>query len=166
MKKPFMTGQAGFTMVTAIFILLVMASLGAFVVNISTTQQMASAQDVQGARAYQAARAGIEWGLYRVLDPDNTTAATMLPPDCPAASTVMSIQGFSVKVTCTRYPTAAPPNDYYKENGNVRSIRVYELQSTATTGTIGSPGYIERQLQATVSKCRATDGVAPDYACP
>jgi len=166
MKKT-ATRQAGFTMISAIFILVVLASLGAFVVNISTTQQLSSAQDLQGAKAYQAARAGIEWGLYQVLDPKNTTAATKLPPDCPAASTTLTIQGFTVTVTCTRYPLAAAPNDYYKESGSVRSTRVYELKSTAkTSATLASPGYIERQLQATVSKCRASDGVLPDYGCP
>ena len=37
---------------------MVLAALAAFVMIVSTTQQVGSALDVQGARAYQAARAG------------------------------------------------------------------------------------------------------------
>ena len=56
----------GFAIVSAIFILVVLAALGAFMVSVSTSQQIGSALDVQGVRAYQAARAGIEWSLYKV----------------------------------------------------------------------------------------------------
>lgn len=170
MKPRRMKKQMGFTMVSAIFILVVLAALGAFIVNVSTTQQITTAQDTQGARAYQAARAGIEWGLYQVLDPANATVvapgAATWPnlPECPAA-TILPVEGFNVQVACTRYPTTATPNDVYRENGSVRAIRVYELTATASTGTPGTAGYIERQLQARVSKCRTSDGAAPDYAC-
>lgn len=64
--KQFNHRQRGFTIVSAIFILVVLAALGAFIVNVSTNQQIGSALDVQGVRAYQAARAGIEWGIYKV----------------------------------------------------------------------------------------------------
>ena len=59
--------QRGFSLISAIFLLVVIAALGTFAVTISTTQHMGAAQDVMGARAYQAARAGIEWGAYRLL---------------------------------------------------------------------------------------------------
>jgi MSHA biogenesis protein MshP len=56
----------GFAIVSAIFILVVLAALGAFIVSVSTNQHVGSALDIQGVRAYQAARAGIEWGIYQV----------------------------------------------------------------------------------------------------
>jgi len=100
----------GFAIVSAIFILVVLAALGAFVLNVSTSQQIGSALDVQGVRAYQAARAGLEWGLYRVqstaaynfgytsTDP-NTRACPASPSSfVPAAPT---LAGFTVTVTCT-----------------------------------------------------------------
>jgi MSHA biogenesis protein MshP len=59
--------QCGFLLVTAIFLLVVLASLGAFILTISGTQQTSSALDVQGARAYQAARAGIDWASYQLI---------------------------------------------------------------------------------------------------
>jgi MSHA biogenesis protein MshP len=170
MKQCIRYAQKGFTMVTAIFILVVLAALGAFVVNMSTSQQITSAQDIQGARGYQAARAGIEWGIYQVLDPTNATVVAMVAPygtgaqpwpnmpACPASPTSLAIEGFTVSVTCTR-------SAIYNENGSVRSVAVYSLGATASSGTAGSQGYVERQLQATVSKCRTTDGAAPSYGC-
>ena len=47
--------QSGFALVTAIFILVVLAGLGAAMVSISTTQHTTVAMDIQSARAQQAA---------------------------------------------------------------------------------------------------------------
>lgn len=155
----------GFVLPSAIFLLVILAGLAAFLVNISMTQSATSAQDVQGARAYHAARAGIEWGLYQVLDPGNATvvapanAAWPSMPGCPAGALV--IEGFNVTVNCN----PAVPQDYF-EAGNSRSLRVYRLVSTARLGAVGAANYVEREIQVTVSKCRARDGALPDYACP
>jgi MSHA biogenesis protein MshP len=171
MKRTLPRFAPGFTIVSALFILVILASLGAFVLRTSQTQHLSAAQDLQGARAYQAARAGIEWGLYQVQDPTNATvvapAAAAWPnlPACPATTT-LALEGFSVQVTCTRYPTTAAPNDIYRESGNVRSSRIYELTATASMGTPGTPGYAERQLMARTAKCRSSDGLSPTYACP
>lgn len=153
----------GFSLVSAIFLLLVLSSLGAMIVSVSTTQSTASAQDVQGSRAYHAARAGVEWGLYQALDPLNATVvapgSASWPnfPACPAA--VMTIEGFAVTVGCSV--------SSYTE-GATRSIAVYQLTATAVGAGagVGSPTYVERQVVVTASKCRATDGAVPDYACP
>ena len=59
--------QSGFSLITAIFLLVILASLSAFIVTVSGVQQTSSALDVQGSRAYQAAHAGIEWASYQVL---------------------------------------------------------------------------------------------------
>ncbi len=154
--------STGFALPSAIFLLVVLAALAAFLVNISMTQHATSTQDVQGARAYQAARAGIEWGLYRVLDPTNAgvvppgNAAWPAMPAC--ASGNMTIEGFNVNVQCTS-------NDY-TEAGPNRQIRVYRLVATASAGVFGTQSYVEREVEVTVSKCRATDGSAPGYECP
>ena len=153
--------QAGFIIPAAIFLVVVLAALGAYALTISTAQHLSSAQDVQGSRAYHAARSGLEWGIYQALDPTNTTAVA--PPNppwpnfpaCPAA--VLAINGFNVAVVCVSAD--------FNENTTVRSIRVYSITATATSGTFATPGRIERQLQVTLSKCRATDGAPPDYGC-
>jgi MSHA biogenesis protein MshP len=130
----------GFAILSAIFILVVLATLGAFILSVSSSQQMGSALDVQGARAYQAARAGIEWGLFRQLQQGSCVAATSFVP--PAAT----LTGFTVTVTCTAAVDA---------NGGPT---VYSLTSTACSEPNGgacpntiNPGplYVERRLEAT-----------------
>ena len=154
----------GFALPSAIFLLVILAGLAAFMVNFSTTQNITSAQDVQGARAYHAARSGTEWGLYQVLDPTNATVVapgTATWPNMPAcpADTAMTIEGFTVTVSCSS-------NDY-SEAGSTRSIRVFYLRSIASVGVVGSLGFVERRVEVVASKCRALDGAATDYyACP
>ncbi|WP_432377440.1 hypothetical protein [Duganella sp. P38] len=70
--------SAGVAIVTAIFLLIVVAGLAVAVVSLSSSQQTASAQDVQAQRAYHAAKAGIEWAVY--------TGMTTRDPPTPAAS--------------------------------------------------------------------------------
>ena len=87
--------SAGFALVAAIFLLVVLAALGAFIVTISTSQQMGSALDVQGERAYQAARSGIEWGVYQVTrNHASCSPAVTNSFGFPASAT--SLAGFTV----------------------------------------------------------------------
>lgn len=58
--------QQGFAAIAAIFLVVILAALGAFMLTFSNTQQLASAQDLQGSRAYWAARAGLEWGIGKI----------------------------------------------------------------------------------------------------
>lgn len=126
----------GFTIVAAIFLLVVLAALGAFVLTVSSSQHMSSAQDLQGARAYQAARSGIEWGAYQVLRNSSCAASTPISPGG-------TLSGISVTVLCTSAGWT------YTEAGN--SVTLYQLTVTASQGTLGSATYVERQLQATVA---------------
>ncbi|BBP04004.1 hypothetical protein TPL01_16170 [Sulfuriferula plumbiphila] len=128
--------QRGFAIVAAIFLVVVLAALGAFMLTFSTVQHITSAQDIQGARAYQAARTGIEWGAYQALRNSSCTPSTSLTPGGTQA-------GFGVTVQCTRFGP-------YTEGGS--TLLMYQITSTASQGTLGSATYVERQLQATVGK--------------
>ena len=126
----------GFALVSAIFILVVLALLGAMMVALSTTQHVGQARDLFGSRAYFAARAGIEWGVYAALRNNACAASTTLP------ALAGSAQDFSVVVNCA---LSGP----FDEGGT--TVRVYKLTSTATRGVAGGPDQVERQLQAAVS---------------
>jgi MSHA biogenesis protein MshP len=141
----------GFLLPAAIFLLVILAALGAYALNISSTQQATSKQDIQGSRAYQAARAGLEWAIFQVLAPGTANLV-----NCPTPTT-LTIEGFTVNVTCTQSVD-------YNEQGTDRTIRLFEITSRASFGVAGTIDYSERQLQATVSKCRATDAT-PAYEC-
>ncbi len=74
--------QAGFALPSAIFLIVVLAALGAIVVTVAGLQHTSSARDVMGSKALQAARAGIEWGAYKVLTPIG------FPGVCPATTAI------------------------------------------------------------------------------
>ena len=126
----------GFAMVAAIILLVVLALLGGLIVSLANTQQLSSVRDLLGSRAYYAARAGIEWGTYRAVQANSCAASTPLPAAVAAT-------GFSVQVSCV----ASGP---YDEAGVL--VTLYQITATATTGTLGTHTYAERQLQAIASK--------------
>jgi len=139
------TAQRGFSLVSAIFLLVVIAALGTFAVTLSTTQQQSSALDVMGARAYQAARAGIEWGAYQALPQSGAAFATACRPG-PTSQVIAplpnTLAGFSVNVQCasTAHSEASA------------TVTIYQLTSTATQGTPATPGYVERQMTVTIAQ--------------
>lgn len=138
--------QRGVSIIAAIFLLLLFAALAAFMVTLTSTANITSAQDVQGIRAYQAAQSGVEWGLLQ-LDPNDTATAL---PACFATTALNQIPGFSVTVTCAAFGT-------YTEG--TRTLRVYQIVATATTpGAAAPPTGVERQAEARIAKCQ--DGVA------
>jgi MSHA biogenesis protein MshP len=166
------TREAGFTIVTAVFLIVVLAALGVVIVSVTGLQQSSQALDVQGVRAYQAARAGIEWAAYHVLDPNNTqnpaACSPLVMPSCPASPTHLtglagSLSPFTVSVTCTAFSAT---------EGN-RDIRVFEVTATACNqpsggsclSTTPATGYVERRLAATLTKCRDSTASAPRCAC-
>lgn len=126
----------GFGIVTAVFLLVVLAGLGAALVNLTTVQQTTSSLDIQGARAYQAARAGIEWGLYRQLRVGSCVAVS---------SFVVPANGFTVTVQCilTTGPGAL-------QRYQVVAVACNQPVNGACTAaaTSNSPDYVRRRLQA------------------
>lgn len=128
----------GFAAIAAVFVLMILGLLGTSMVTISSASQRTAAFDVLGARALQAARAGIEFGAYQALVNGGcaTTALTLTD----------GLAGFGVNVQCTstsHVEVAAP------------AIVMYQLTATACNrGTC--PGsadatYVERQMRTTVT---------------
>jgi MSHA biogenesis protein MshP len=134
--------MGGFALISAIFILVVLATLGAFMVSVFSGQQIGSGLDIQGVRAYQAARAGLEWGVYRQLIDTTCAGATSFTP---SGGTFTDL---TVTVTCTA--TADP--------GGFSGPTVYTISATACSEPLGAepkcpnttnPGvhYVERKLE-------------------
>jgi MSHA biogenesis protein MshP len=128
--------QHGFSLVSAIFLLVVIAALGTFAVTLSTTQQQSAALDVLGARAYQASRAGIEWGAYQALQNNSCVASQVL------AAMPNTLANFNVRVDCTSKPASEAS----------ATVTMYQLTSTAKQGTAATPNYVERQMSVTIAK--------------
>lgn len=125
----------------ALFIIVTLAAIGVYLLTVSTGQLAAGAQDEQAARAYQAARTGIEWGAYQVLINSNCAAGTQ---------TLSLPQGFIAQVSCAS--SAA-------ESEGSMQITGYTVTATGCNNPGGcgaantAATYVERQLQLTLSKC-------------
>jgi MSHA biogenesis protein MshP len=130
-------GERGFSLVSAIFLLVALATLAAAMVTFSTTQQATSTQDLLGAQAYQAARAGIEWGLHQLIRTDKCSAGSTIGP------LGGNLSGFTVTVTCEGPFTSDEAN---------ATVNVYRIKSTASQGTSGTTYYVSRQLQVIAEK--------------
>lgn len=147
MIRPKTAGQTGFSVLTALFLLLVMSALGVFMLHVSNAQQIAGVLDLNRARAYWAAKAGIEYGLYQLLQ-DGAACAS---PMANLAFADGSLDAFAASVACS---AEGPFTD-----GGV-GVTVYKLVSTACNHPVagGCPGnaaaldYAERQLRVIFSQ--------------
>jgi MSHA biogenesis protein MshP len=135
--------QRGFALVTAIFILVVLAALGGFIATVSTTQHAGSALDVMSARAYQASRAGLEWGLFQALQP---VAA------CAATTDIGNLNGVAVTVTCTAVASGNAVEAGLGTIYRITSIACSPAIGTNCPGSAASRGYVERRLTALVER--------------
>jgi MSHA biogenesis protein MshP len=138
------SAQSGFSLVTAIFLLVVIAALGTFAVTLSTTQHQSAALDVLGSRAYQASRAGIEWGAYQVIQNPAGINCAALPATAANGPIALAntLQNFTVTVNCGSAAAS--------EVG--ATVTMYKLNSTASQGSSPSPDYVERQMSVTIAK--------------
>lgn len=134
--------QRGFSLIMAIFLIVVLGGIAVFIGRLSTMQQHSSALDEEGAMAYQAARTGIEWGVYQAIVNASCVAA---PPAFILALTVpttpLSTVNYAVTVTCTQ--TTATEGS--------TTINVYQITATANNATGGNFA-VERRLTATVTQ--------------
>jgi len=150
------TGSNGFALMAAMFIIVTLAAIGVYLLTISTGQLAAGAQDEQGARAYQAARAGIDWAAFQILR-NSAGAFTATTCTTPAASQTLDLgtlgapggTSFRTTITCTRTTDT--------EGG--ATILVYVVTATGcnrATCPVTVPDatyatYVERQLKLVVS---------------
>ena len=139
--------SAGIGIVTAIFLLVVLSALGAALVALSGAQSQGAALDEQGVRAYQAARSGIEWGLYQHTRKGGCSGAASFA--LPAASV---LGGFVVTVTCTSVagPAATDPLTGASVTLGVLHMRA-EACSVAPPATCASavrgPDFVQRVIE-------------------
>ncbi|WP_296509998.1 hypothetical protein [Rhodoferax sp.] len=127
--------ERGFAAIAAIFLVLILAALGGFMVSFSNTQQLTSARDLQGSRAYWAARGGLAWGVASLVASNAACPASDL-----TSAAGRSVDGYTVRVTCSR--------TVYADGGG--SVVVYRLDSRASLGVAGGSNYVERSVSATM----------------
>ncbi len=142
--------STGFTLVSVVFVLVVLALLGSALASVSLRQQLGSAAELDHARALQAARAGLEWAAFQVLRNPAPPAAA---PACFGATnfTPGGLGAFTVSVSCARTDAT----------DGATALAFYRLVATACNAPVagacpatGTPSatYVERQLVWTVAR--------------
>jgi MSHA biogenesis protein MshP len=147
----------------AVFMIVTLAAIGVYLVTISTGQMAAASQDEQATRAYQAARAGVDWGAYQLLRNTGSTFATnclALPLNGtysqPPLLLASWLAGFYAEVKCQAAGT--------ETEGGI-TVHVYRLIVTGCNGTpcgTATPTYVERQLQLTLTQCLPSSSYLPN----
>jgi len=134
--------QNGFGLVAAMFLIIVIAGAIAAMWRMSVTQATTNNLSLQQARAYQAARAGLEWGIWHFIN-----------DDCPV-STLVDIDKFKEFQVIVKCPNEFSEKREYKEVLESESPRIVIQRITATAqySNASSPDYVYRSVAAEVEK--------------
>lgn len=155
-RKPMLRTQGGFAYIAAVILLVLMAGMATAIVRLNVSQANAATGAALGARASQAARAGLEWAFYQLKkNNDQGCAATQNLTDFQKDT------GFVVTVRCsfTPYNEGQNPSD-----GSAVVKNIYQVVAVACNGSAGScpddnssaqVDYTERRRVATVCMTQA-----------
>lgn len=132
--------QRGFGLVAAMFLIIVVAGAIAAMWRMSVTQTATNSLSVQQSRAYQAARAGIEWGISSALAGNCSLVNPSFTPGGFA-------EQFRVDVSCEETERATP----LPEEG-VSTVTFFSITSEAEYASPGTPDHAYRRLNAVVEK--------------
>ena len=136
--------QRGFSLVSAIFLLVVLAALGAAMVSFSTAQNQILAMDILGSRAYQAANAGIEWAAYNIASAPGVAKA----PVIIATPGTNALDGNLAPFTVTVGYTVWAQSDAVVAGSGIENVWSYDITASAVYGTAGTADYVERVVRA------------------
>jgi MSHA biogenesis protein MshP len=145
--------QRGFLVIAAVFLIVVLAALVGYLMTVSTTSQAASAADFNSARAYQAARSGLEWGAFRILQ--GTGGAGAFETQCASGSATPrnltfagALSGFTATVSCTG-------GSLTEGATTVTAYRIVSVgcnEATCPNTATTSATYVERQVTLSLTK--------------
>ena len=130
-----MKRQKAFSLVAVVFLITVLAVAIVFIQRLLSVSVATNNLALQGTRAWMAAQAGAEWGVFQVVN-----------SGCPAPSsnfnlTEGALTGFSVQVDCS--------SASYTEEGS--TVTLYNLDIFAEFGSLGTTAeYASRRISLTV----------------
>jgi MSHA biogenesis protein MshP len=128
----------GIGTIAALVVLVILGALAAAIVVVSSSQQAGAALDLQGARTLQAARSGIDWGLYQALKGGSCAAATNIGP----------LDGISVTVGCTTVASGAAIEQGLGTIYRIIATACQPASAGACPGVTSDAYYVERRLEA------------------
>lgn len=145
----------GVALVSAIFLLVVLAALGTYMLSFTNVQHSTSALDIEGTRAYWAAKSGADLAAYRMLR--TTTWCNCSAGACDGTATATtqtastSIGNFTVTYSCRCVPTCEA-----NTAGQVSRITANACNQASggvcPNANSTSEMYVNRQVTAVVPK--------------
>ena len=126
----------GFSLVSAIFLMVVLVILGVSLVTINSVQHTTAAQLLQVARASYAARAGAEW----VASQPNTWCSAGPFPMTESFALPAPMASFTIAISCTRTSHTL----------DSATQQYYVVDVTASSGAYGGPDFVRRKLRTKV----------------
>ena len=126
--------QAGVSLVSAIFLLVVLAGLAVFAVRMTSLQSQSVSARLRSAQALHAARSGIAWAAHRAVNAGWCATQTLNFSEGGTA-------GFSVAIDCSQ--------SSHSEGGS--TVNVFVITALAQAGVYGGPDYVSRNLLAKVA---------------
>ena len=127
--------ENGFGLISAIFLLVVLSAAASFMLNMGGAQRTTVNLAIQGAHAFQAARSGVEWGVYQLA----TAGVCFAPTNVNLVEG--GLNGFTVNMTCAS-------SDHTEAT---TAFTVYQIVAIAEQGAYGSLDYARRRLRVTIT---------------
>jgi MSHA biogenesis protein MshP len=141
--------QRGFLVIAAVFLVVVLAGLVAYLATVSSTSQAASAADLNSSRAYQAARAGIEWAAYQILESGGGFCSGGTGTQTLTFGSTATLTSFRTEIGCT---STGPYTEGATSTLRTYAVTAVACNDSACPSATASATYVERKLTLTITK--------------
>ena len=125
---PNLTKQKGVSIVTAIFLIVVLALMGTGMVSLLSTSQQSISQEITSAKTYMAGRSCLQWGMYQAVY--TATAGSHTNTFNNANSSLFNTQ-------CTTDITSLTAD----------GLTFFNITATANFGVVTDPEYSQRTMR-------------------
>ncbi len=128
--------QNGMSLIGAVFVMVVLALVGAYLVSLNAMQHSGTSLSLQASRAFHAANSGVEWVAWY-------TRTSVNKNNCPMPGTTFNLDNFTVKIeTCTE-TTVTEGSESYK---------IFDTTVSASTAdrNFGDSDYSSRSLHVRI----------------
>jgi MSHA biogenesis protein MshP len=127
--------QRGFSLVAAMFLVIIVGMIAGYMVNISNVQRVETSIGLMGMRANAAAASGMEWAVA------STLSANRCPTNTSFGLTGNAFNGFTVTTQCSARAVTE----------GARSYSTFRLTTIASFGRAGQEDFYQRALVASVA---------------
>jgi MSHA biogenesis protein MshP len=138
--------QKGFSAIIAVVLIVLFALLGTYMATLSNISSFNTTQSLGSMQSWFAARSGIEWAVYRVINDGNcTTVSAASPLSLSGGST----NGFSVTLTCSVVDDDGLSDGIREAGGS--PYNVYNITASASKGSLGGITYLSKNINISVT---------------